>query len=148
MKPHITSIGVCQSLSFNFDFFCCGCVIRKFSCKSFLIAFKYSACFHVWYLTFIASYAKSIENVRAIANDVLQIPSANNANTVTLLATPVWNDGNHHDIKIWSMQILFSTIESIIILKSWIITHTSNTIKMGGILLGKYWKKSFRKLTI
>ena len=110
MKPHITSIGVCQSLSFNFDFFW-GCVIKKFSCKSFLIAFRYSACFHVWYLTFIASYAKSIEKVRAIANDVLRIPSANNAKTVTLLATHVWKDGNHHDMKIWSRQNLFSTNE-------------------------------------
>jgi hypothetical protein len=53
-----------------------------------------------------------------MANDVLRIPSASNASTVTLLATHVWKDGNPHDMKIWSMQILFSTIESIIILKS------------------------------
>jgi hypothetical protein len=135
MKPHITSLGVCQSLSFSFDFF--GWDIKKFSCKSLLIAFKYSACFHVWYLTFIASYAKSIEKVRAIANDVLQIPSASNAKTVTLLATPVWNDGNHHDINIWSKHILFSTKESIIIFITCIITHTSRTIKTGGIFPGK-----------
>jgi len=137
MKPHITSIGVCQSLSFNLDFFCCGWVIRKFSCKSFLIAFRYSACFHVWYLIFIASYAKSIEKVRAIANDTLQIPSASNANTVTLLATHVWKEGNHHDMNIWSRQTLFSTKESIIIFTNWMITQTSNTRKTGGIFSGK-----------
>ena len=146
MKPHITSIGVCQSLSFSFDFLCS--VIRKFSWRSLLIAFKYSACFHVWYLTFIASYAKSIEKVRAIANDVLQIPSANNARTVTLLATHVWKDGNHPEINIWSKQTLFSTKESIIIFITWIIIQTRRTKKIGGILSGKYWKKSFRKLTI
>ena len=78
----------------------------------------------------------SIENVKAIAKDVLRIQSANNAKTVTLLATHVWKDGNHHDIKIWSMQILFSTIESMIILINWIIAHTSRTIKIGGIFSG------------
>ena len=98
MKPHITSIGVCQSLSFSFDFLCS--LIKKFSCKSLLMAFKYSACFHVWYLTFIASYAKSMEKVRAIANDILKIQSASNAKTVTLLATHVWKDGNHHEMNI------------------------------------------------
>lgn len=137
MKPHITSIGVCQSLSFSFDFFCWGCNISKFSCKSLLIAFKYSACFHVWYLIFIASYANSIENVRAIANDILKIQSANNAKTVTLLATHVWKDGNHHEINMWSRQTLFSTIESIMIFMNWIITQTRRTIKIGGIFSGK-----------
>ena len=135
MKPHITSIGVCQSLSFSFDFLCS--VIKKFSCKSLLIAFKYSACFHVWYLTFIASYAKSMEKVRAIANDTLKIQSASNAKTVTLLATHVWKDGNHHEMNIWSRQILFSTIESIMIFTNWIITQTNSTKKIGGILSGK-----------
>ncbi len=53
------------------------------------MAFRYSACFHVWYLIFIASYAKSIEKVRAMANVMLRIQSANNAKTVTLLATHV-----------------------------------------------------------
>ena len=77
--------------------------MRKFSCKSLLIAFKYSACFPVWYLIFIASYANNIENVSAIANVTLKIQSANSASTVTLLATPVWNEGNHHDINIWSV---------------------------------------------
>ena len=138
MKPHITSIGVCHSLSFSFDFFCWGWIIRKFSCKSLLIAFKYSACFHVWYLTFIASYAKSMEKVRAIANDTLKIQSASNAKTVTLLATHVWKDGNHHDIKIWSRQTLFSTIESMIIFMNCIITQTRRTIKIGGIFSGKF----------
>ncbi|MBO7505316.1 hypothetical protein J6T66_04205, partial [bacterium] len=76
---------------------------------------KYSACFHVWYLMFIASYANSIEKVRATANDILRIPSAIKARTVTLLATHVWKDGNHQEINIWSKQILFSLIESIII---------------------------------
>jgi len=41
-----------------------------------------------------------MENVRAIANDVLRIQSARSASTVTLLATPVWKEGNHHDMKI------------------------------------------------
>ena len=135
MKPHITSIGVCQSLSFSFDFLCS--LIRKFSCKSLLMAFKYSACFHVWYLTFIASYAKSMENVRAIAKDTLRIQSASSANTVTLLATQVWNEGNPHDINMWLRQILFSTIESMIIFMNWIITQTSNTRKIGGTFSGK-----------
>ena len=146
MKPHITSIGVCQSLSFNFDFFCW--VMRKFSCKSLLIAFKYSACFPVWYLIFIASYANNIENVSAIANVTLKIQSANSASTVTLLATPVWNEGNHHDINIWSKQILFSTIESIIIFTNWIMNHTRSTMKIGGILSGNNSKKEFRDCTI
>ena len=35
------------------------------------------------------------------------------------------------------MQILFSTMESIIILKNWIITHTNKTKKIGGIFSGK-----------
>ena len=135
MKPHITSIGVCQSLSFSFDFFCS--VIRKLSWRSLLMAFKYSACFHVWYLTFIASYAKSMENVRAIAKDTLRIQSASSANTVTLLATQVWNEGNPHDINMWLRQILFSTIESMIIFMNWIITQTSNTRKIGGTFSGK-----------
>ena len=135
MKPHITSIGVCQSLSFSFDFLCS--LIKKFSCKSLLMAFKYSACFHVWYLTFIASYAKSMEKVRAIANDILKIQSASNAKTVTLLATHVWKDGNHHEMNIWSRQILFSTIESIMIFTNWIIIQTNSTKKIGGILSGK-----------
>ena len=135
MKPHITSIGVCQSLSFNFDFLCS--LIRKFSWRSLLMAFKYSACFHVWYLTFIASYAKSIEKVRAIANDTLKIQSANKAKTVTLLATHVWNDGNHQDMNIWSKQILFSTKESIMIFITCIITQTRRTIKIGGTFSGK-----------
>ena len=101
------------------------------------MAFKYSACFHVWYLTFIASYAKSIEKVRAIANDVLRIPSASKARTVTLLATHVWKDGNPHEINIWSRQNLFSTKESITIFINWIITQTSRTKKIGGIFSGK-----------
>jgi predicted ATP-dependent serine protease len=48
----------------------------------------------------MASYAKSIEKVRAIAKDTLQIQSANNAKTVTLLATHVWKDGKPPEIKI------------------------------------------------
>ena len=135
MKPHITSIGVCHNLSFSFDFLCS--LIRKFSWRSLLIAFRYSACFHVWYLIFIASYAKSIEKVRAMANDMLRIQSANSANTVTLLATHVWKDGNHHEINIWSRQILFSTNESMIIFTNCIIIQTSSTRKIGGILSGK-----------
>jgi len=78
-----------------------------------------------------------MEKVSAIANDVLQIQSANKANTVTLLATQVWNDGNHHDINMWSRQTLFSTKESIIIFTNWMITPTKRTIKIGGILSGK-----------
>jgi hypothetical protein len=41
-----------------------------------------------------------MEKVRAIANDMLRIPSAINAKTVTLLATHVWKEGNHPEIKI------------------------------------------------
>ena len=135
MNPHITSIGVCHNLSFSFDFLCS--LIKKFSWRSLLIAFRYSACFHVWYLTFIASYANSIEKVKATAKDTLQIPSANKARTVTLLATHVWKDGNHQEINIWSRQILFSTMESIIIFTNWIIIQTSSTRKIGGIFPGK-----------
>ena len=56
-----------------------------------------------------------MEKVSAIAKDTLQIQSANSARTVTLLATHVWKDGNHPEMNMWSKQILFSTIESIII---------------------------------
>jgi hypothetical protein len=35
-----------------------------------------------------------------MANDTLKIQSANKAKTVTLLATHVWKDGNHHDMNI------------------------------------------------
>jgi len=82
--------------------------------------------------------------VRAIAKDTLRIQSANNANTVTLLATQVWKDGNHHEMKIWLKQILFSTIESMTIFTNCIITPTSKTIKIGGILSGNISKKLFR----
>ena len=146
MNPHITSIGVCHNLSFSLDFLCS--LIKKFSCRSLLIAFKYSACFHVWYLKFIASYAKSIEKVKAIAKDTLRIQSANNAKTVTLLATQVWKEGNPPEMKMWLRQILFSTIESIIILTNCIITPTRSTMNIGGILSGKESIKLCRRSTI
>ena len=69
---------------------------------------------------------------------MLKIQSAKRAMTVTLLATHVWKDGNHHDIKIWSRQTLFSTIESMIIFMNCIITQTRRTIKIGGIFSGKF----------
>ena len=72
-----------------------------------------------------------------MANVTLQIQSANKANTVTLLATHVWNDGNHHEINMWSKQILFSTNESMIIFTNCMIIQTSSTRKIGGILSGK-----------
>ena len=72
-----------------------------------------------------------------MANVTLYIQSANNANTVTLLATPVWKDGNPQEMKMWSKQILFSVIESMIILNNWIMIQTSNTRKIGGIFSGK-----------
>ena len=83
-----------------------------------------------------------------MANVTLKIQSANNAKTVTLLATQVWNDGNHHDMNIWSRQNLFSTIESIIIFTNCIINHTRSTMKMGGILSGNNSKKEFRDCTM
>ena len=79
-----------------------------------------------------------------MAKVILRIQSANRANTVTLLATHVWNDGNPQEIKIWSKQNLFSIIESIIIFINWIIIHTSNTMNIGGILLGNVLKNEFR----
>lgn len=83
-----------------------------------------------------------------MANGTLQIPSINNARTVTLVATHVWNDGNHQEMKIWLKQILLSTIESITILMNWIITPTKSTIKIGGICCGNVLVKLFQDSTM
>jgi hypothetical protein len=65
--PHITSQKVCHNLSLSFSHRVLQTEGFRMSESWLLILLIICACFQAWYLTFAASYQKSILKIKAIA---------------------------------------------------------------------------------
>lgn len=139
---HATSIGVCQSLSFNGNLSSLFKLHNNAELKLERISLIHFACLPDSNLIFIASYATNNEKAKETANSTLLNHSLNRTIVVTLVANPEWNDGNPHAAKILVKLNSFILIESIITFNTWIENQTTPSIKIGFRLIPheKYWE--------